>query len=196
MEIEMKRFFLSLSYLLLGYPLGVLYFTVLVTGFFLGTGLLITLLGIPILGSMIFITYTLADMERFFTVKLLGIQIAKPEARPPKSNSARSILVAQLGSPGFWKQFLYLLFKLPLGTFSFMVAITFVMASLALLSTPLFITLYPTVPVFFFNWQVSSMGEALLCSLAGLALGAVSVPTLNGLANLLGRLADWTLGKK
>lgn len=192
----MKKFFLSLSYLLLGLPLGILYFTVLVYGFSLGIVLLVTLLGIPILGSMVFITYTLADMERFFTFKLLGIQIAKPEARPSESNSARSILVAQLGSPGFWKQFLYLLFKLPLGTFSFMVAIIFVAMSLALLSTPLFITLDPTVSVYVGNWQVDSMGEALLCSLAGLALGVVSVRTLNGLSNLLGRLTDWTLGKK
>lgn len=193
----MKKFFLSLSYLLLGLPLGILYFTVLVTGFSLGAGLLVTLIGIPILGSMIFITYTLADMERFFTFKLLGIQIAKPEARPSKSNSARSILVAQVGNPGFWKQFLYLLFKLPLGTFSFMVAITFVTMSLALLSAPLLITLDPTVSyIHFGNWQVDSMGEALLCSLAGLALGVVSVPTLNGLSSLLGRLTNWTLGKK
>ncbi len=158
----MKRFFLSLFYLLLGLPLGILYFTVLVTGFSLGTVLLVTLIGIPMLGSMIFITYALADMERFFTSKLLRIQIAKPEARPSKSNSARSILVAQVGNPGFWKQFLYLLFKLPLGTLSFMVATTFVTMSLGLLSAPLLITDPNIVFIRIGTQQVDTMGEALL----------------------------------
>ena len=48
----MKKFFPNLVYLLLAMPLGILYFVILVTGYALGAGLIITLIGIPILVTM------------------------------------------------------------------------------------------------------------------------------------------------
>src|SRR5262245_26815960 len=110
----MKKFFPNLVYLLLTMPLGILYFVILITGYSLGAGLIITLLGVPILVAMIFVTYILGDLDRTITSKLLDIKIGKPEARPSNSDSARSILVAQLKSLDFWKEFGYLLLKMPL----------------------------------------------------------------------------------
>lgn len=92
----MKKFLPNLVYLLLNLPLGVLYFTILVAGFSLGIGLSITLIGLPILFAMIFITYLLGDFDRLITAKLLGLQIAKPEARPSNKETITAILASQL----------------------------------------------------------------------------------------------------
>lgn len=74
----MKQFFPNLVYLLLALPLGILYFVILVTGYALGAGLTIALVGVPILVTMIFVTYLLGDLDRAMTSKLLGVKIAKP----------------------------------------------------------------------------------------------------------------------
>jgi hypothetical protein len=60
-----------LAYLLLGLPLGTLYFTILVTGFSLGLGLIITLLGIPVLVITLLIVRGLATFERGLASSLL-----------------------------------------------------------------------------------------------------------------------------
>ena len=191
----MKKFLPNLVYLLLNLPLGVLYFTILVAGFSLGIGLSITLIGLPILFAMIFITYLLGDFDRLITAKLLGLQIAKPEARPSNKETITAILASQLKSAEFWKQFGYLLLKMPLGIISFTVAITFVSVSLALIGTPIVLNNVPDAQFMLWNgYQITSIPEALLVSVAGLALGALSVLLVNGLSKLMGNINAWALG--
>jgi Putative sensor len=59
-----RRTYQILLYLVLGLPLGVFEFVLLVTGFSLGLGLLITLLGIPILIGTLLVAHALATFER------------------------------------------------------------------------------------------------------------------------------------
>ncbi len=192
----MKRFFPNLVYLLVGMPLGILYFVVLITGYALGAGLAITIIGIPILVSMIFVTYMLGDLERVTTFKLLGLKIPKPEARPARTNSARSILTAQLKNAAFWKELVYLLVKLPLGVVTFSITISLVALTLSLLAAPLVVTFFPGTDFMATNsFRVDTMDEALLCLAAGVALGALSMPMLNGLAWAHGKITMWALGK-
>lgn len=191
----MKKFFPNLIYLLLGLPLGVLYFVILVTGFSLGAGLSITLVGVPILVAMIFVTYILGDLERSVTSKLLGIKIVKPEARPANNDSAAAILVAQLRSGQFWKELVYLILKMPVGIISFTLAVTFVSVSLALLLAPVIVSFFPSAQIMLWNgYEVTSMQQAFLASGIGLIFGAVSVLLINGFAALLGFLGRWGLG--
>ena len=190
----MKKFFPNLVYLLLGLPLGVLYFVVLLTGFTLGAGLSITLIGIPILVAMIFVTYILGDLERSTTTKLLGIEIIKPEGKPARDDSALSILTAQLKSLTFWKEAVYLFLKMPLGIFTFVVSITFVSFSLTMLATPAIINFFPAETLMVFNEPIDTMLEAWLCFGGGLVLSAISVLIVNGVATLHGKLTLWALG--
>lgn len=192
----MKKFFPNLIYLLLGLPLGVLYFVILVTGFTLGTGLIITLVGIPILVAMIFVTYILGDLDRTLTSKLLGVKIGKPEARPSNSESASSILVAQLKSLQFWKELVYLLLKMPLGVISFTIAIVFVTVSLALILTPFIYTYVPDAQIMLWNgFEIDTMQRAIVTSVVGIILSVLCVPLINGFASLLGSISVWVLGK-
>ena len=192
----MKKFFPNLVYLLLALPLGILYFVILVTGYALGAGLIITLVGIPILVTMIFVTYLLGDLDRAMTSKLLGVKIAKPEAKPAKDDSARSILVTQLRSLEFWKEFIYLLLKMPLRVVAFTVTIVLISLSLGLIAAPFILTYVPQAQMML--WQgfvVDTMQEALVTSAVGLILGVISVLLINGFASALGSISVWALGK-
>lgn len=192
----MKKFIPNLLYLLLSLPLGILYFVILVTGFSLGAGLAITIIGIPLLVAMIFITYIMGDLDRKMTSLMLGVQIAKPEARPSEKDGAGAILVAQLKSLQFWKELGYLLLKLPLGVISFTIAITFVSLSLALIATPFIITYFPDVQVMMWNGMlIDTMQEAVVTSVAGLIIGAISILIVNGFAKVMGWISIWALGR-
>jgi Putative sensor len=192
----MKKFFPNLVYLLLALPLGVLYFVILVTGYTLGAGLIITLVGVPILVTMIFVTYLLGDLDRAMTSKLLGVRIAKPEAKPSQDDSARSILVAQLKSMQFWKEFGYLLLKMPLGVVAFTVTITFVSVSLVLIAAPFIVTFVPGAAMTLWHGQqIDTMQEAVVTSVVGLGLGLITVLLINGFARALGSISVWALGK-
>jgi putative sensor protein len=192
----MKKFFPNLVYLLLALPLGILYFVILVTGYALGAGLIITLVGIPILVTMIFVTYLLGDLDRAMTSKLLGVKIAKPEAKPAKDDSARSILVTQLRSLEFWKEFIYLLLKMPLGVIAFTLTIVLISLSLGLIAAPFILTYVPEAQMMLWHgFVVDTMQEALVTSVVGLILGVISVLLINGFANALGFISVWALGK-
>ena len=193
----MKKFFGNLVYLLLAMPLGVVYFTILTVGLSLGAGFSITLIGLPILVSMIFVTYMLGDLERSITSILLGVKIAKPEARPARDNSASAILTAQLKNAAFWKEFAYLLIlKLPLGMISFTLTIFFVTLPLALMATPLIVTYFPDVEVMILpNVFVNTMTAALICFAIGLGIGFISIFIINALGAGYGKVAAWALGR-
>ena len=192
----MKKFFPNLVYLLLALPLGILYFVILVTGYALGAGLIITLVGIPILVTMIFVTYLLGDLDRAMTSKLLGVKIAKPEAKPAKDDSARSILVTQLRSLEFWKEFIYLLLKMPLGVIAFTLTIVLISLSLGLIAAPFILTYVPEAQMMLWHgFVVDTIQEALVTSVVGLILGVISVLLINGFANALGFISVWALGK-
>ncbi len=192
----MKKFLPNLFYLLLSLPLGILYFVILITGFSLGAGLAITIIGIPLLVAMIFITYIMGDLDRKMTSLFLGVQIAKPEARPSDKDGATAILVAQLKSLQFWKELGYLLLKLPLGVISFTVAVTFVSLSLALIATPFIITYFPDAQVMLWNGMlIDTMQEAVVTSVTGLIVGMVSVVVINGFAKVMGWISLWALGR-
>ena len=192
----MKKFLPNLLYLLLSLPIGILYFVVLITGFSLGAGLLITLIGIPILVAMIFVTYFLGDLDRKMTSLLLGVNIAKPEARPSNDDSARAILVAQVKSLQFWKELGYLLLKMPLGVISFTIAIVLVTLSLGLIAAPFIVTYVPAAQMQLWNgFEINTMQRAVMTAVVGLGLGAISVVLINGYAKFMGAISVRALGR-
>jgi hypothetical protein len=192
----MKKFLPNLIYLLLSLPIGILYFVVLITGFSLGAGLLITLVGIPILVAMIFVTYILGDLDRKMTSLLLGVNIAKPEARPSNDDSARAILVAQVKSLQFWKELGYLLLKMPLGVISFTIAIVLVAVSLGFIAAPFILTYAPQAQMMLWNgFEIDTMQRAVITAVVGLGLGAISVVLINGYAKFMGAISVRALGR-
>jgi Putative sensor len=189
------RSYTSLIYLLLSLPLGVVYFTFLATGLSAGAGLLITLLGLPIVGLTLLGSWWLAALERQMAIGLLGAEVPPMGPKPFQSGQGiRRDLEDFLSNRVTWTGMLFLGLKLPLGVVSFVMAVTLIALSFSLLLVPF---LYPFRFMEWDSgilWWVDSPAEAALCFAIGLVCTYVSLLLLNGLAVLWKKLATGMLG--
>ncbi len=179
-------------YLLLALPLGIAEFTFLVTTISLGVGLLITLVGVPILIATVFVWRWIAQLERRLIGLLTGKAIPSPY-RPDPAGSWWGRIRARLADPATWKDLVFLLLQLPLGIVSFTVTAVVLGAALQALTAPAW------------YWAVSggidlgvvnidTLWEALAFVPVGVLLTFVGIPALGALGRLYGELAALLLG--
>ena len=179
-------------YLLLALPLGIAEFTFLVTTISIGLGLLVTLVGVPILIATIYVWRWIAGLERRLIGVLTGRVIPSPY-RPDPPGSWWDRLRARLADPATWKDLVFLLLQLPVGIVSFTVAVVVLGAAVQCLTAP------------FWYWAVEggidlgvlnidSLWEALAFVPLGVVLAVVGIPALGALGRLYGELAALLLG--
>jgi len=94
------------AYLILGLPIGIASFTVAVTGVSLAAGLLITLLGIPVLLLTLVACRAFAAVERARAAYVLGEPIAAPE-RTWKRDGVWETTKAVVTDPGAWRDLVW-----------------------------------------------------------------------------------------
>ncbi|MBT9439943.1 MAG: hypothetical protein GAS50_12260 [Desulfobacterales bacterium] len=184
--------YLNIIYLLLAFPLGTAYFVFLVTGLLMGLSLPFWL-GIPILLFMIVTWWGLVVFERQLAIWLLHVDITPISRKTTSGQSAWVHLKAHLSNPLTWKGLVYLFARFPLGILSFVVAITLIALTGALVFAPLTYT-YPESQMHIFSWQIDTLNEVVICSIVGLGVGLISMHVMNGLAFVSGRFAIMMLG--
>jgi signal transduction histidine kinase len=119
------RTWLSLAYVVLGLPFGILTFTVTVVGLSLGVGLIpLFLIGLVVLWVTMLLVRGMAVMERaratlFFDVDLPG----RPRELVGEGSALRRGW-RRLSSRGTWKEIAYCLLLLPIGTVFFSLVVT------------------------------------------------------------------------
>lgn len=192
------RTYTNLMYLALAFPLGIGYFTFLVTGLLLGFGLTIVWIGLPILALVFAGSWGLAALERQLAIHLLGAQVppmSRPVAAVGEPVGFWRTIGEFLGNPVTWKGMAFLLLKFPLGIVSFIMTVTLLSLSGGLAAAPF---LYPweeiTIDLYF--WAPDSFAEYLLVGAAGVVLLVVSLNLLNGLAFLWKQVAVMLLGSE
>jgi hypothetical protein len=129
----------NLLYLVLAFPLGLIYFTFLAVGLSLGVGLAITVVGIPIVLVVLAISLGVASVERKLTALLLGIDIEPPPDSPLLFADDRSVkerVTALVASTDTWKAVVYLATKLLLGVAAFVLVTTLLVTAVTLLLVP------------------------------------------------------------
>ena len=147
-------------YLLLSLGLGTTWFLILVVGLATGIGLLVTLLGVPILIGLLFATRPMADLERALVNGLLDEHIEGHYRRPAKEGTWSSIS-ARVADPQTWKDTAYLACQFPLGIIWFTLTSIALVVPPALLLAPLWYWITPDgIDVLF--WNVDSFLEALV----------------------------------
>src|SRR3982750_2705330 len=120
-----RRSYLETFDLLLDLAVGTLWFTVFTTLVATGAGLLITLVGLPILTATFYLARVAAHAERARVRAFLGAHIAAPTYKPPKSNGVWHRLVAPFADRTTWKELTYAWLVQPvLGVVNFTVAVT------------------------------------------------------------------------
>jgi len=178
----------NLLYLLLAFPLGILYFVVLTTGLVLGIGLLVTLLGIPLLIAVVIGSRRLATVERVLANELLGLSIEGPDDWDTGAGEgiwprAKACLLAR----STWIGLLYLFVKLPIGIVSFTLVVTALTVSFGLLTAPLTYTLVEE-GIQLGIWTIDTFPEAIVAVPIGVIALGTSASILNGTARLSGRI--------
>lgn len=191
----------NIVYLTLTAVLGQLYFVGFVTGASLGLGLIITLLGLPILVGTLAATTGVVSLEAKLTGWLVGVDIPEPEFI--SNTSVRDGLV--LPGDGFldaimslvttrstWLSVALVGIKFVFSIVSLVVVPTLLAISAALIATPFvyesqFVGFGATVSIGAYSvgpWAVGTLPEALAVAGGGVIFVIVTVDLLNALAQL------------
>jgi Putative sensor len=156
-----RRTYRILLYLLLGLPVGIFDFVLVVTGLALGLGLLVTLIGIPILVGTLFVARALATFERRLAWSLIDAPMPR---LPLRRDEPRGVFWARLRglirSRRTWAELAYLLLRLPLGIIDFVVAVSIVGLMLQGAVEPLLVA--AGVETNIGSWTINTIGESLV----------------------------------
>jgi hypothetical protein len=182
-------------YLLLALPLGLLYFSVLTTGFLLGLGLSVTLVGIPLLLALFVGSRYLVAFERWLAIRLLDLDILASEVFPSKMADGlwphiRSLVFAR----STWAGIGFLYVRFVLGFVSFALVSILLGLSIILVTAPLHYTTLD-VGLFIAGAQIDTLDRALVAVPVGLLAGVSSLHILNTAARLSGRFAEAVLSQ-
>jgi hypothetical protein len=189
--------YLNGLYLLLSFPLGLFYFIFLVVGLSAGIPLVIVWVGLLVLAGVFAAWWGFIVFERQLAIWLLREDIPLTVRQNQTGKSLWQKVTAELRNPVTWKGLLYLLLKFPLGTFSFVVWVSLISLSGALLLAPFYYWVFPisiNLSVRSGVWIISTLPQALLLCVAGFLILIISMHILNGLAWVSGRFARVMLG--
>jgi hypothetical protein len=194
------RTYANLLYLLLAFPLGLIYFIFLTVGLTTGAGLVIVWIGIPLLALVFAGSWWLAALERQLAIHALGAEVP-PMSPPPASQPAAGFwprVGAFFSNPVTWKGMAFLVLKFPLGMVSFIAVVTMLATSAAFMLAPLawFVGGDWGFEIDFIWWTVDSLAGAMLVGALGVAFLLVSLNLLNGLALVWRWTATLLLGSE
>jgi hypothetical protein len=177
----------AVTHHLLGLPLGVAYFSWLVTGLALGLGLAITLVGIPILTLVLASVRPLLEGERRLSNALLGTSLPRT-ALAPRGEGFVGRLKAYWTDGTTWRGVAYLLARFPIGIATFTVVVTAYSVAGFLIAAPVLAPL-DTIDLGF--WSPDTVLDGLALLPAGLVLLFASGWISEGMAATSRALARW-----
>jgi signal transduction histidine kinase len=207
--VRRQQTYLNLAYLAASFPLGQIYFILLVTGLSVGVGTAVIGIGLLVLLLMLACWWALAIFERHLVMWWLGITIAPMSLPAPTKVTFWQRIQAALRNPVTWKSLIYLLVEFPFGIFAFVTLLTLLSISVTALFYPLVYlvttSLYNANPglgsgYLFFNIPVNGHIEAgpmvfcVLVSVVGVFVSVAALHALNGIAFAWGQFARVMLG--
>jgi signal transduction histidine kinase len=189
----LRQLGLDTVYLVLALPMGILTFTVVVTGWSLSLGLAITLIGLPLAMVTIHTSRWMAWLERRRAALVLGETI--PAVYKPATGNFLNRLKALFSDPSTWKDLGWHLLLLPVGIVDFTIAVTAWSATLGLITMPAWWWALPeSDPTDLGLFQVDSWGYAFLCVAIGMLLLPLAAALVRGTAAASGALSKVVLG--
>ncbi|ELZ47211.1 sensor protein [Halorubrum coriense DSM 10284] len=187
----------NLAYLLLAFPLGIAYFTVVTTGLSTGLGLLVTFAGVPIVIATLLVTLGIGSFERRLADYLLDVDVDADAGEVELAFGSVEETIGTtkrvLTAPTTWTGLLLVGLKFVYGVVAFTALVTAFAVSATLLAAP---ALYdaPGVTYTFGPYVIDTLREAVAGAGLGVLLVLVSLHVSNGLARFGGFLTDALLG--
>ena len=187
------RTWTNLIYLVFAFPLGVFYFSFLVSALSTAIGTIIVWVGLPLFWLTAILWWAFAAIERYLADGLLGTNLA-PAPQPWRGVvGIWPRLKAHLGAAATWKDLAFLFAKFPLGILSFVVVVVGVSVPAAFVSAPIAVhwsdwTSAPVPPdergFYLTPWHIDTTLEALIFVPLGILLFFVALHCFNGVAAL------------
>jgi hypothetical protein len=175
--------------MLLALATGTFYFSWVVTGASLSAGLLVLIVGIPLLLLFLMSVRLLSLVEGRIVEVLLGVRMSRRPLYTQRDKPWLTRLKELFTDWRTWSAMGYLLLMLPLGTAYFSVAVTLLVLSLGLIVAPVALALGATGAISLEDVNIVPDTPLLLplCFAAGVLL---LFGTLH-LARLIGRFHGW-----
>lgn len=193
--IRRPQTYRNLLYLVLAFPLGLLYFTVLTSGIALGIGLVITLVGIPLLLAVVVGSRYLVAFERWLADRLLDIDLSYREPLPrTEEEGLWPRIRAVLSARATWLGLVYLYARFALGLASFVLVTVSLALAFTLVTAPLHYT-DPALGLSIAGFEIDTFEEAVLSVPLGLVAGLVSLHLFNAAAWLSAQVVTVFLGE-
>ena len=181
-----SRSYTNLLYLIMSFPLGLIYFIVLVTGLSMGLALSFILIGLPLLAAVIVMSWMVVSFERILANTLLGTNL--PILPTLQSSSRSDSLIQQIlgvfRRNGTLKGIVYLFAKFPFGIFGFVAAVTTLTMMFSLLAAPF---LYTAGAFTVAGSEVTNLWSALVVGGLGLLIAPLLLRITNGITHVWGR---------
>lgn len=179
------RAYTSLLYLLLSLVTGIFFFSWAVTGLSLSAGMIVLIIGVPILIAFLGSVRLLALAEGRLVEALLGARMPRRQPPTEQERGWKAKLKALFSDGRTWTSLAYLLLMLPLGIFFFTLMVTMLSVSLVFLLTPLVHFVFHQVT--YDGWAWGGAHPNLVAVVFGI-LGVFGVPITLHTALLLGRM--------
>jgi signal transduction histidine kinase len=183
------------QYVLLGFPLGLITVVLTMVGFWLGVGLLITVLGLPILAGTLFMARGFATVERMRAAPVLGRRLPHPYYPRSREDDGffRRIFTA-LSSGQAWLDLVHGMFRFIPSTVAFCFVVTWWIGALAGLTAPLYDWAIPRGPDDQDLPQLLGLGDSTIARvgfnmLAGLIFALTLIPVVRVMALLEAQFA-------
>ncbi len=173
--------YLNIAYILFAFPLGLMYFCLIVTGVSLSAGLLVIAVGFFVFIGTLLMVRGFRWLDVQLTRIFLGKTIPVTETKN-RQNGFSSFLKRIFGSGLTWKCFLYyLLVKLPLDMIIWSVTVTFLAITFDLLLAPA-LEQYWWWDDDLARWLIDFFDEVYVLPFLGVLWGILSLHVIRGLA--------------
>ncbi|GAA4869186.1 sensor domain-containing protein [Luteimonas vadosa] len=191
------RTYASLFYMVLALATGIFYFTWVVTGVSLSLGLMILIIGIPMLILYFGSVRILSLVEGRIIEVMLGERMPRRPLYGSRGKPWLERIKDMFTDPRTWSTQLYFLLMLPLGVVYFTLAVTLLAVSAGLIASPL--ALLPGVHLNVWMGGIDLPAEAPwllpLLAVVGVLLLFVTLHVARGIGRLHGRFAKHMLVK-
>lgn len=181
-----KRTYLNLLYLLLMLPLGILYFTILVTGFSLSMGLFVILIGVFIGIGLLVLVRGISRFHLALASNLLGFKLPTFNTIRNQKDTVGKIK-SLVTDNRTYTSILYMLIEFPLGVLYFTLIFTMLVISISFTVSPIINILFDTnnylINTGLWIWELN-FEESLLLLVGGIFLFFVTLHLSNMLAKV------------
>jgi len=177
---------INMLYLLISFPLGLVYFVVLVTMFSAGIGMAVIVVGFFILWFGLLAADVLSELDRTTINTMLGAGIPPRAPAAPAAGGVFQLMLATAKRPGTLKRLLYLILRFPLGLASFILVMVLIPLSIGFLTAPL---TYSFIPIQVGFSTVETFDQAIYICCFGAVFTLVSVHLLNSWTGVCRRFA-------